>query len=245
MQISSRHFISPLVAVITLALGVAFAGATNAILSLLSFQAIGGGVIREAPLVVRPGDNTDPIASSKPELSCYDLDILPVWHELKNDARFKERLQFYAGPLNCSEMVQVKRLDLNRDGNDESLVSGKGTLCGATGNCVYWVFGLKDGVVRTVLVAVHETDAHEFGVDEVHKSRTRGYSDILLTDRNGQNVLSFRTYRFDGTQYVESRCMAEVPRLLRDGAGSWELITCDEFYRRSDQMRESLLRTAD
>ncbi|PYS99760.1 MAG: hypothetical protein DMF63_09645 [Acidobacteria bacterium] len=238
MQISGRHFISPLAAVLTLTIGLAVAAAINTNFSLFSSSAV---VPNKVPVVVRPAENADPPVRQKVEMSCYDLSILPIWHELKNDSSFKERLQFASGLVDCSEMLQVTKTDLNRDGNDEFLVRGKGTAqCGGIGNCGYWIFELKNGVVRKLLEATHQADQYEFGVDEVQKSRAHGYPDILLTDRNGQFVLFFRSYRFDGSQYTESRCMSEVPKSLRDGAGSWEVITCNEFYLRWDSMRRSL-----
>ena len=237
MQISARHFISPLAAVVTLGIGVAVVAAMNTFFSLFSPSA----VANETALVVRPWNNTDPIKPLKPELSCYDLNILPIWQELKNNPRFKERLGFSAGNIDCSEMLQVVKVDLNRDGNDEFLVRGKGSVqCGPTGNCGYWIFELRNGVAQLLLATVHQADQYEFGVDEVQQSRARGYPDILVTERNGQYVLFFQTYRFDGSQYIEAQCMSEVPKSLRDGAGSWQVITCDEFYLRRDEMRRSL-----
>ena len=189
----------------------------------------------------RPIEHSDPIAPAKRELFCYDPYILPVWQEVKVDPAFNERLRVATGAVSCSEIVEIKKLDLNRDGTEEYLVRGKGEiLCGGIGNCNYWIFEKKNGKIRKLLTAVHEADQYELGVDEVQKSRTRNYSDILLAARDAQNVLRFFTYRFDGNEYVQSRCMAEVPKLLRDGAGSWELMTCEEHDRRRDELRNSL-----
>ncbi|MEP7149530.1 MAG: hypothetical protein ABI857_11680 [Acidobacteriota bacterium] len=241
MKATVRNCLSPIAAVVTLVIGIGFVAAIRAVASVFSTPVSVTPVLR-----VETTNRFDPFSApklkaSRTEFSCYDLSILPIWHELKNDNAFKERLQFSDGVANCSEMLETKKADLNRDNTDEFLVRGKGpVLCGGIGNCNYWVFEVKNGAVRKLLAGVHEADAHEFGVDEVQKSRTRGYSDILLTDRNGQNDLRFQTYRFDGTAYIESRCMSEVPRLLRDGAGSWELITCEEYYRRRDEMREAI-----
>ena len=236
----TRIVLHVFVGLVTTALGMAFVLAIQALLSVIPAPVAQGVAFHEA-LIVRPGENTDRIRPQSTELSCYDLNILPIWSELKRDQQFNERLRLSSGRFDCAEMLQVKRLDLNRDGIEEFLVRGKGpVLCGGIGNCGYWIFQLRGRSVNTLLVKVHEADAYEFGVDEVQLPRNHGYPDILLTDRDGQHVLKFRTHRFDGTKYVESQCMAEVPKSLREGAGSMQLVTCDEFYRRGDQMREEL-----
>ena len=251
MQSRARIYLSPIAALVTLAIGVGFVRAAETVVSLFEPAAFTG---RESPMEENIGvTSTENFKSFLPErttrgrvLACYDPAVLQIWQELKTDIGFRERLQLSTGLFNCSEMVQVNRLDLNRDGNQEFLVRGKGTVqCAGIGNCGYWIFEIKDGVVRRLMSSVHEADAHEFGVDEVQASGTRGYSDILLASRDGQNVKHFQTYVFDGTAYVKARCMSEVPRPLRDGSGSWELITCEEFYRRRDEMRETVARMLD
>ena len=221
-----------------MAIGIAFAVILQFLFS--SFSA-GPSAVSEAPLPIRGPLESVNAPKGVLELPCYDLDILPIWHELKKDSRFTGALRHSTGLVDCSEMVQVKRLDLNQDGTEEFLVRGKGPVqCGGIGNCNYWIFEYGHGSTRKLLASAHEADAHEFGVDEVQKSRNRGYSDFLLASYDAQLVLHFQTFRFDGTEYVESQCMSEVPRLLRDGPGSRDLITCEEFYRRRDQMRRAV-----
>ena len=122
MQISARHFISPLAAVVTLAMGIAVVAAINTFFSLFSSSA---AVANEAPLVVRPWDNTDPIKPQKLELSCYDLSILPIWHELKRDDEFQRVMGITQGTTDCSDLLEIRRQDLNSDGSKEFLVRAK------------------------------------------------------------------------------------------------------------------------
>ena len=233
----SRSIIAPL-------LGIAAFIASIAVVSMVRTVAAAFN-----PVVITRSTSADPTWKSilppmdagRLELSCYDAHILPVWHDLKNDSEFKQHLRIYSGITSCSEMVEIRKVDLNRDGKDEFLIRGKGTFgCGPTGNCLYWIFERKNGSFFLLLATSHVADQHEFGVDEIQKPRAFGYPDILLTSYDGQNVLHFRTYRFNGSEYVESRCMSEVPRMLSEGPGSWDLITCDEFYRRRDEIRRAV-----
>jgi len=235
MQLTSRTFVSPLAAVITLAIGIAVVAAMKTFLSLFSSPAVVTDVVKhDAPLIVRPHDNTDAIAPQKLELSCYDLNILPIWQALKKDSVFKERLQYSSGSLNCSEMLEVLRFDLNQDGKDEVIAQGKGLeLCTPTGNCSFWVFELKKSGARTLLA---DYDFYpglypEFG-EQVQKSRTKGYSDILLAGHSKSDETSYRTFKYDGEKYFESRCLYEIPKMDRQREGSWELVACRELDRR-------------
>src|SRR4030095_9755279 len=156
---------------------------------------------------------------------------LPIWHELKGDEVFKDMLSDSTGVMNCSDMIEIAKVDLNGDGNKEFLVRGKGPhLCSATGNCGYWVFEERDSRFRKLLASTDYVEVVGLE-DPVQKSRTRGYSDLLLKGHSSASETSYRTYAFDGQQYVETRCTYERPKYFREGEGAWELVTCEEFER--------------
>jgi hypothetical protein len=175
-------------------------------------------------------------------LSCYDPTILPVWNELKKDKNFSEWVDGSEGVMNCSDMVAIKKTDLNRDGLEDTLVRGKGPhLCSATGNCGFWILSKHNDRWRTILSGSDYSE-YETLEDQVQRTSTRRYSDILLKSHYTAAETGFRTYKFDGARYVESRCMYEVPKYGRDGEGSMKLITCAEFERREEEQLAYLRR---
>jgi hypothetical protein len=132
-------------------------------------------------------------------------------------------------------MISIRNVDLNRDGTDEILAKGKGPkLCSATGNCGFWVFLKSSGRWRVILSGSDYDESDDFeGV--VQRRSNRGYANILLKGHLSAAETIYRTYRFDGGRYIESRCMYEAPKVRRDGDGGWEMITCVELNRREKE----------
>jgi hypothetical protein len=236
MQISARHFVGPLAAIVTLATGI---GLVAAVRTAAAFFSTPVAVARAS--VAEPNTyydfNSVPRIETPPppepsELSCDDPDLLPIWQAVKNDKEFRDRTSNLGATLNCATLLDVKRVDLNRDGNDEFLVRGNDIpLCGGTGNCLFWIFEKRRSKMNLLLAASDYVDMAEMG-DQVLKSRTRGYSDILLKGHFTAAETGYYTHRFDGLRYVDSRCMYEVPNHDPRKEGSMEMITCDEFDRR-------------
>lgn len=232
MPRSARVFLSPLAAVATLAIGLAFVGAvrtlTAAIFSPSSVAPRNKDWSKETIAIAtieKPFEQE--AVSGPPKLSCYDLNILPIWHELKRDEQFKEWGGYSGDVIDCSELVEITKIDLNRDTTAEFLVRGKFVLCGGTGNCAFWVFRLDGNKAKKLLGASDYVEI--YGLENpVQKTRNRGYADLLLRDHASASETAYRTYKFDGEKYVESRCMYEVPKYGRDGEGAWELIPCEQ-----------------
>lgn len=240
MERIARVYLSPVVALVTLVIGVGFVRAAETIISFFEPAAL---VSREQPSEENIGvTSSENFKSFEPErttqgrvLACYDPTILPIWPELKRDEEFKDRMDQRTGVMNCSDMLEVKKVDLSFDGKAEFLVGGKGPyLCGAVGNCGFWIFEETKSRPRILLSASDYVDISELG-DQVLRTRTNGYSDILLKGHFSAAETGYYTYKFDGQKYVESRCMYEAPKLHRGGEGSWELITCQEFVRRNNR----------
>lgn len=241
MERTARVYLSPIVALLTLAIGVGFVRAAETVISL--FEPAAALVGREQPTEDNIGvTSSENFKSFQPNnaatvthgrvLSCYDPTILPIWPELKRDEEFKDRLD-QTGVMNCSDMIAIEKVDLNSDGSAEFLVRGKGPyLCSAVGNCGFWIFEETKSRPRILLSASDYSDISQPD-DQVSKSRTLGYSDILLKGHFSAAETAYYTYKFDGQKYIESRCMYEVPKPRREGEGSWELITCQEFDRRN------------
>ena len=241
MERTVRVYLSPVVALVTLVIGVGFVRAAETVISLFEPAAVvSREQLTEENIGVRSSENFKSFEQHDSAsvthgrvLSCYDPTILPIWPELKHDEGFKDRL-YQTGVMNCSDMVEIEKVDLNFDGSAEFLVRGKGPyLCSAVGNCGFWIFEETKSRPRTLLSASDNSDISQPG-DQVSRARTRGYSDILLKGHFSAAETGYYTYKFDGQKYVESRCMYEVPKPRRQGEGSWELITCQEFERRNN-----------
>jgi len=235
MEITARHFISPVAALVTLAIGVAAVEGVAMFSSPLQTAPHTGSQNESAKQETHDFFAPPPAAMPEEratELSCYDPNILPIWSELKKDPEFVERTSGWYAVINCSEALDIKRVDLNRDGNAEFLVRGKSVpLCGAVGNCAFWVFEKRKARIVKILSASDYVDVAELG-DQVMRSRTRGYSDLLLRGHFSAAETGYYTYKFNGKRYVEARCMYEVPNRTRGTEGGWEMITCEEFERR-------------
>jgi hypothetical protein len=228
MKLAVKVFLHVLLAGVTMAIGVAFVLALRLLTPSSKPPAT-----EPPPPVLRPLESVT-IPRTSLELACYDPHILPIWSELKKDDEFKDRIDGETGQLNCSEMLEVRRLDLNRDGNDEVVVRGKGPdLCSGTGNCGFWVFERLNGRTRVLLSGSSYFDATEIG-PEIQRSRTRSYSDILLTGHSSAAETSYRTYKYDGRRYTETRCMYQVPRYDSPDGRRLQWITCAEYDRGSE-----------
>src|SRR5215207_6710962 len=106
MKISVRNHLSPFTAILTVTIGIASVSAANIFTS--SFQA------RVSEQSVGSSSTiSDRGRPERLELSCYDLSVLPIWSELKRDVAFEERRRLMTGSLDCSEIVQVSKSDLN------------------------------------------------------------------------------------------------------------------------------------
>ena len=236
MKFKREHFTGPLFAAFTLLVGIGCVAGIGYVASLFS---------QAEPLPIQAAELPKPgtydffsapkVAPEEPvypkKLSCYDLTILPIWNVLKNDEQFKERVGFSDDSPDCSEMLEIERVDLNGDGSKEILVRGKNFhLCGATGNCGFWVFEKLRTRPRMLLSASDYVDVSDLG-EQVLKTRTNGYSDLLLKGHFSAAETGHYTYKFDGQKYIETKCMYEVPKFIQTEV-SWEMITCDEFDRR-------------
>ncbi|HVF31167.1 MAG TPA: hypothetical protein VNA22_09355 [Pyrinomonadaceae bacterium] len=231
----AKVFLHVLLAAVTMSIGIAF---------VITLQLI-GFMFAEHPALPAPAGGPAPVlrplerlgvAPGVLELSCYDPHILPIWSELKKDEQFEQRLDGETGRLNCSEMLEVRRLDLNRDGSEEVIARGKGPdLCSATGNCGFWVFEHENGRTLVLLSGSSYVEANEIGSEILRWSRTRSYDDILLTGHSSAAETSYRTYKFDGRRYAEARCMYQVPSYHSPGGREMEWITCSAYDNRGER----------
>lgn len=162
---------------------------------------------------------------------CNNQKILPIWHLLQRDKEFIKRVGYSGESADCSDMLEIKYIDLNKDGKPEILVRGNNfQLCSAVGNCGFWIFGRNGRGFRTLLSSADYIDRSKIG-EQVLKSRTNGYSNIVLKGHMDAANTDFDYFRFNGLRYVSYKCMVEayVPGSSEDP--KWEFITCKEYDR--------------
>jgi hypothetical protein len=102
----------------------------------------------------------------------------------------------------------MKPSDLNADGTPKILVRGKYDLCGATGNCAFWIFAKRGKGYHKLLAASDYFEIRQLG-DQIINHQTNGYRDISVKGHITASNTSYQTFQFNGRRYVESRCIAE------------------------------------
>lgn len=169
---------------------------------------------------------------------CSDPTIRPIWKLITRDPDVREALAYVWSPFgnpDCKTMFELKYVDLDRDGREEILVRGGGSaLCGAVGNCDFWVIKRGRKGLRVLLHADDYTDATEMG-KQVLKARTNGYADLLLKGHFSASATSYSTYEYNGRRYVESQCRYHVPNYNHPQYDTenprWHFISCTKFSR--------------
>ncbi|HEV7643149.1 MAG TPA: hypothetical protein VGO50_04335 [Pyrinomonadaceae bacterium] len=162
---------------------------------------------------------------------CHDKKILPVWDELKRDKEFQGRTEFTDGTSDCAGMFEYKAVDLNKDGQEEIMLRGKTvSFCGGVGNCMMWIFEKKSGRYRTLLATTDYVDASEMG-SQIRKTRTNGYSDLLLKGHIDAGNTHHVYFNFDGKKYRQGKCLVDAYFPGSSLEPEWRLIACAEFEK--------------
>ncbi len=204
MNFSKRNHLSPLVAILTLAFGMGAARTAGIIMSTFLSKPVEHAIASSAP----KNEDQDSSSTSEDLLSCYDFNILPIWHELKRDAKFRHALETFPGNADCSELLRVEQVELDGDRFDEFIVWGKDVrFCGATGNCDVWVFDLANNRVSKLLSSN--------GIDvEVEKSKSQGFRNIVVRFNGSSYPDSLFDYKFDGHEYRLKKCYQQEKQTL-------------------------------
>lgn len=97
--------------------------------------------------------------------------------------------------------TRFKLIDLNGDGVAEVIAQASGDiLCGATGNCTFWVFIREKNQYKMLL--------QEDGIQgfTVQPTQTGGYRDLVLTRHESADWFDLYSYRFRNGQYRPVGC---------------------------------------
>jgi hypothetical protein len=96
--------------------------------------------------------------------------------------------------------MRVRRVQLSEEGNDPGLiVQGAACMCGATGNCSFWLIG-EQAHPRVLLQKIGiQTFAFQ-------KSSTTNHFDIVLGQHSSATESILQRFQFDGTNYKRDGC---------------------------------------
>ena len=159
---------------------------------------------------------------------CNDQNILPVWKILLKDKYFWEWEPIAEYSLDCKDMLEIKKVDLNQDGDVEILLRGNNfNLCSPVGNCAFWIFEKRIKNYRKILYSTDYIDVSKLG-EQILKRKTNDYSDILLKGHLSGYETSFTKYKFNGKKYIETKCSVETFHMN----GEREFITCKEWQKK-------------
>jgi hypothetical protein len=162
---------------------------------------------------------------------CSDPKVRPIWNAIRRDRETREILDYTTESPDCRDMFEIKYVDLNRDGKKEILVrSTIVQFCGAVGNCAFWIFQRTGSRYRILFEGSDYIDRSKMG-EQVLKTKTKGYYDILVKGHFTAAHTGFYYLKFDGRKYKDSKCQYEVPDYDSKKNLSRKLITCTQFYR--------------
>ena len=167
--------------------------------------------------------------NEKPETTCNDKNLLPLWKELKNDKNFREYEKDFHLTGDCADMLSIRKEDLNNDGRDELILQGKdGDLCSPTGACGVWIYQQKDTKYKLLLSSSAYRDGEESWID-LEKRKTKGYQDILLKSHASASETIYWFYKFNGNKYVKNKCLFYNYFLSEEEPS---IMTCKEAWKR-------------
>lgn len=172
---------------------------------------------------------TQPEKPNKP--FCNDKKILPVWKYLIKDKDFQEWEPYPDESLDCKDMLNIKEVDLNRDGSYEILLRGNNSnFCSAVGNCAFWIYEKKGKGYKQILYATDHSEVSDLG-KQVKKNKTSGYYDILLKGHFTASDTTFSHYKFSKGKYKLAKDLIEACIICSGENPKWKMMTWKEYKK--------------
>ena len=118
------------------------------------------------------------------------------------DKKVEESIQSYGTKAaDVEKGVKVEKVDLNRDGRPEYLVTlEESMICGAHANCPHWVFRKTGDEYQSLLLGWGQELSLE-------KASSGGYRNLRTEGADSAIERSATVYKFDGSQYKAVDCM--------------------------------------
>jgi hypothetical protein len=117
-------------------------------------------------------------------------------------ARLRPNLDIHSEKqlLDAAADTRIELVDLDKDGKLEVIAqSWADETCGATGNCLFWIFKKTDRGYKTIL----NGGAQVFTVEE---TSTNGFRDITLGLHDSATRSELHPYRFGDGRYRKRGC---------------------------------------
>jgi hypothetical protein len=103
--------------------------------------------------------------------------------------------------------TRVKLVDLNGDGRPEVIAQPVGDeVCGATGNCFFWVFEKTASGYRLLLDAKDGDPKPGIQVFTIQPTRSQGFSDLVLGTHDSASERTLYLYRYHDGRYRQTDC---------------------------------------
>lgn len=163
---------------------------------------------------------------------CNDKEILRVWNYLIKDKDFQEWEPNSRESLDCKEMIEIKEVDLNQDGNKEILLRGKNfNLCSPVGNCAFWIYERNGKNYRKLLHDTDYTDITELP-NQIEKTKSNRYFNVVLKGHMTARDTTYNFYKFDGKKYKQSKCLVDTLIEYKDEKPIYGFMSCKKFFKR-------------
>jgi hypothetical protein len=160
-------------------------------------------------------------------LSCRNSELRPLWELLLEDENFQFKIDGIRHDADCSDILRIRKKDLNGDGMDEIIVAGwNWALCSATRNCGVWIFEKKRGRFIKLLSDISHSETEPIPVWINHKTEN-GYKIVRLQNHLSGYETSFRELTFQRGKYVETKCEVQIVGF----ASSVRSMSCDEHRK--------------
>jgi hypothetical protein len=163
--------------------------------------------------------------------TCSDKKLIPIWNELRKDKEFKDRQKEFYQEADCSDSIEIQRVDLNGDGQKEFIIWGRYNFSSATGNRVVWLYEKKKGKYKQLLQSYAYNDETNKWF-EVKRAKSNGYHNLLLKTHYTASETTYEFYKFNGKKYIENKCLFYSYFIDEKKT---TIMTCKEYTEQSEK----------
>lgn len=235
----TRGYGAPIVAFITLALGIGSVSAVRTVVALFSpsqpeatpselhdFSGTESAPVSLSTEPIQHARTVDPLA-----MTCRDAALRPIWKRLVKDF-LSDGVPDHLRKADCNDFFETKRIDLNNDGRRDLLIRGKESpVCLWNGNCVFIVVRNTRVGYQPILGVIDYWEATGHLGKQIRRRRTNGFHDLTVAEHLNSSDTMYTRYSFHKRGYKEASC--KVNAYVRGTAPKerWKLISCREYKR--------------
>jgi hypothetical protein len=166
--------------------------------------------VADSQALAKEGALSETSLSDEIRFVCRDGNLKTIWLDFLKEKELAEYLFNRLGETyDCAEMLKVKTLDLNDDGEDE-YVASLWLNCGSKGNCPTAIYWERSGKYSRLMY--HSNKMYV----EITNTKNFGYRDIKTFFGLGLNGMYIETYTFTGKSYKRKQCFDWKPEMEKD-----------------------------